>query len=360
MFRSTHSIRVLVAFSPRVRGCSLAALHTSTAREQKKFDFHEQTSSFKESAKNPAVDSRLITDDYQYIRDNYQTPRHPVMLCHGLCGFDSLNILSLAPPFSYWHGIKEALAANNIEVYTAAVAPTASIQVRAKYLLDAIVEKVPANETAADGRPVININLIGHSMGGLDARYVISRLIPERAKTLGTSDSAIKVSSLTTIATPHRGSYIADLLVASPLGPDKFPALYRVLPTMGFDDNSAEGFKQLTRAFMREKFNPTVLDDPAVAYFSYGAKARPHFFGVFRQAWERLYQQEGDNDGMVSVESAKWGEYIGTINNVDHLDLINFTNIVQYNWKRLLGIPNPFNAIALYLHVTDMLAKKGF
>jgi triacylglycerol lipase len=360
MLRPIYSLPISLVISPRASTCSLAALHTSAARRQEKFDFRETTSSLKKGAKNPTTDSRLIINDYQYINENYQTPRHPVMLCHGLCGFDSLNILSLAPPFSYWHGIKEALAANNIEVYTAAVAPTASIEVRGKYLLDAIVDQVPANETAKDGRPVININLIGHSMGGLDARYVISRLIPERAKKLRASDAAIKVSSLTTIATPHRGSYIADLLVQSPLGPDNFPALYRLLPTLGFDDNSAEGFKQLTRAFMKEEFNPTVLDDPAVAYFSYGAKARPHFFGVFRQAWERLYREEGDNDGMVSVESAKWGEYIGTINQVDHLDLINITNIVQYNWKKLLGIPNPFNAIALYLHVTDMLAKKGF
>lgn len=358
MYRSITIPRILIFVS--LRSATRAAFHTSAARWQTKFDFHEDVLSSKKSTQDPATDSRLIIDDYRYIREKYQTPRHPVMLCHGLCGFDSLNILSVAPPFSYWHGIKEALAANNIEVYTAAVAPTASIEVRAKYLLDAIVEKVPPNETGEDGLPVININLIGHSMGGLDARYVISRLIPERAATLSTGDVAVKVSSLTTIATPHRGSYLADLFVASPLGPENFPPLYRLLPTLGFDDNSADGFKQLTREFMCKKFNLTVLDDPSVAYFSYGAKARPTLFGVFRQAWARLYQKEGDNDGMVSVESAKWGEYIGTINNVDHLDLINFTNIVQYNWKKWLGIPNPFNAIALYLHVTDMLAKKGF
>src|SRR5205807_7832161 len=43
------------------------------------------------------------------------------------------------------------------------------------------------------------VHVFGHSMGGLDARYLIARL-----------GMAGRVLSLTTIATPHRGSAFAD------------------------------------------------------------------------------------------------------------------------------------------------------
>lgn len=318
--------------------------HRQAALLQREFDFHEKA----EPKKNPAKDVRLLTNEYQYLRDSYTVPKHPVMLCHGLCGFDSIDILPGVPPFSYWHGIKEALTEKGVNVYTAAVAPTASIEARAEYLLDAIMTKIPESE---DGTR--HVNLVGHSMGGLDARYVISKLIPERK-------AKITVYSLTTVASPHRGSYIADLLINSSIGPDKIPRLYKLMPSLGFDNNNPDGFKQLTRPFMAETFNPQIQDDPSVTYFSYGAQANPGFFNVFRQAWKWLYAVEGPNDGLVSVSSAQWGEYIGTIDNVDHLDLVNFTNLIKYNVARMLGRPIQFNAIALYLHITDMIAEKGF
>lgn len=308
-------------------------------------DFHE-----KPAPKAATADARLITNEYQHLRESYLSPKYPVMLCHGLNGFDSIDILPPLPAFSYWHGIKEALYASGVDVYTAAVAPTASIESRAEYLLQAIMDKISPTPGSIGLR---HVNLVGHSMGGLDARYVISKLIP-------TLKVPVKVHSLTTIATPHRGSYIADLLVQSQIGPDQFPALYKLMPSMGFENNSPDGFKQLTTRFMNEEFNKQVLDDPEVAYFSYGARANPRFFNVFRQPWLRIREKEGDNDGMVSVSSARWGEYIGTINNVDHLDLVNFTNLLQYNIARFIGRPKPFNAIAMYLYITDMLAKKGY
>lgn len=348
---SAQRLYVPTAQGSTLRRPCARALHASVraVREKKEggeFDFSDKPTT---AEKTPGKDARLFTTEYQHLRDSYSVPKHPVMLCHGLCGFDSIDILpAVVPAFSYWHGIKEALTEKGVEVYTAAVAPTSSIETRAEYLLSAIMNKIPKSE---DGTR--HVNLVGHSMGGLDARYVISKLIPERK-------AKITVYSLTTIATPHRGSYIADLLVQSSISPDRFPGLYKLLPSHGFDTNNPDGFKELTRAFMTEKFNPQILDDPAVAYFSYGARANPGYFNVFRHAWSRLYAEEGPNDGMVSVDSAKWGQYIGTIDNVDHLDLINFTNLLKYNMARWFGQPMHFNAVALYLHITDMLAEKGF
>ena len=43
------------------------------------------------------------------------------------------------------------------------------------------------------------VNLVAHSMGGLDARYLITHL-----------NMAEQVRSLTTVSTPHRGTYLVD------------------------------------------------------------------------------------------------------------------------------------------------------
>lgn len=68
---------------------------------------------------------------------------------------------------------------------------------------------------------------------------------------------------------------------------------------------------------MQEHFNKEVLDDPSVAYFSYGGDAAVsigdkwiHWLKWFHA---HLLQSDGPNDGLVSVASAKWGKYLGTI-----------------------------------------------
>jgi len=47
---------------------------------------------------------------------------------------------------------------------------------------------------------------------------------------------------------------------------------------------------------------------------------------------------EGENDGLVSVDSSRWGSYKGTVVGVDHLDLINWTN--RLRWAVWNGVGN--------------------
>lgn len=66
------------------------------------------------------------------------------------------------------------------------------------------------------------------------------------------------------------------------------------------------------------------------------------------------------NDGLVSVDSAKWGTYIGTLDQVDHLDLINWTNRARSFYDKIMWAQDPpFDPIALYLDIADKLAKRG-
>jgi triacylglycerol lipase len=220
----------------------------------------------------------------------------PILLVHGLIGYDRIKIgnFTLA---SYFRGIPELLDGAGNRVMMTRVSPTAGVAVRAGQLKAYLDRQAP-------GEPV---HILAHSMGGLDARYLVSRLL-----------DAGRVLSLTTIGTPHRGSALADW------GMKRFERLFRPcfnllrLPSQAFDD--------LTTVRCRE-FNAEVPDVPGVRYFSVAGRHEPDFL---RPGW-RLPQQiieeaEGPNDGLVSLASASYGESCEVWDG-DHLSLINWPNL---------------------------------
>ncbi|OAP64331.1 hypothetical protein AYL99_00303 [Fonsecaea erecta] len=294
---------------------------------------------------------RLIVNDYAQLRAHYLTPRYPIVLAHGLMGFDELRLAGdLLPGISYWRGIKEAFQARGITCITTEVPRTASIAERAQVLMDQIAERLSAATAREEGggQGGRQVNIVAHSMGGLDARYMISRLCP--------APSLFRVRSLTTVATPHRGSSAADMLMRD-IGPELVPRIYRLLGRMGV---ASGAFAELTTQYVTQEFNPRTPNDPAVKYFSYGASATPHLLSVFRLSHDLVAVLEGANDGLVSVRSAKWGEYKGTLAGVTHLDLINWTNRLKKMASRVGLVQERFNAVAFYLAVAEELAKEGF
>lgn len=285
--------------------------------------------------------------------------KHPIVLAHGLFGFAELKLAgSYLPPIHYWRGIQEALTAHGREVITATVPPSGTIAERAAQLRRNILD-------ASHGRPV---NIIAHSMGGLDARYMISKSRTNRASLAAaekerqhqqhqhqqhqqhqqqekheeqhTVENDVNVRALVTIATPHHGSAYADYLLAQ-IGPTHLPTLYHAwTATTGLGTGA---FDQLTRTYMRDTFNPATPDDPNTAYFSYGAALvrKPPLLSPFRASHGVLVREEGANDGLVSVDSARWGTYKGTLEGVNHLDLINWTNRLRWTIRRWMGEPEP-------------------
>ncbi|ROW08174.1 hypothetical protein VPNG_06904 [Cytospora leucostoma] len=253
---------------------------------------------------------------------------------------------SYLPPLHYWRGIKEALTAHGTEVITATVPPSGSIEERSARLRQNILE-------GSQGRPV---NIIAHSMGGLDARYMISYAHRRRLQKQQKGND-INVKALVTIATPHHGSAYADFLFDK-IGPERLTHVYDIWRRMTGLGTGA--FEQLTRRYMAEEFNPKIIDDPGVQYFSYGAALtrKPPLLSPFRGSYGVLLRTEGPNDGLVSVESAKWGTYKGTLESVSHLDLINWTNKLRWTLRKWMGEQNPFNAVAFYLEIVDMLEKE--
>ncbi|KAG0149609.1 hypothetical protein CROQUDRAFT_39614 [Cronartium quercuum f. sp. fusiforme G11] len=269
---------------------------------------------------------------------SFKKPRHPLVLCHGLFGFDLIGPEALPSlRISYWKGVKEALEEQGVEVLVARVPASASIEERARILAQFIEEKLPGRE----------VNLIGHSMGGLDSRFLITHLKP----------TSFKVVSLTTIATPHRGSSFADYVVLDLVGRKNLPKLLALIERLGIP-GGGKAFEELTLEKMA-RFNAETPDEGSVAYFSYGAAFLPGFTDLFRLPWGVIYDREGPNDGMVSVSSATWGKYRGTLENVNHMDLVGWTGRLRYAFAEWTGKKIAFEPVSFFLEVAESLADEG-
>jgi triacylglycerol lipase len=221
-------------------------------------------------------------------------PRHPVVLAHGLMGFDEIRIGRARA--DYFRGVSARLEREGCVVHRCRVAKTASIAARAGDLA-AFVNALDAER----------VNLVAHSMGGLDARWALARL-----------GLARRVASLVTVGTPHRGTPLADLgagvAVRGVLG-----ALRRV----GMD---VAGFHDLTTPRI-EEFNRAVPDAGGVHYASVvGVPARRRDVSpVLVPTFLWLGAAAGRNDGMVPADSQAWGEVIREIG-ADHFAQVGWSH----------------------------------
>lgn len=285
-----------------------------------------------DSILSEADQAPTVEQEQEHIQRKYKTPQNPLVFCHGLLGFDVLGPRNIAPmQISYWRGVREVLESNGAEVMICRVPATASIKDRAMILKEQI-------EKQYEGRTV---NLIGHSMGGLDCRYLISMLKPEK----------FKVCSLTTISTPHRGSPFADYVIDNVIGRDRLPQLLSMMESLNLP-NSGDGsaFSALGTRAMRV-FNTEVIDDPNVHYYSWGASCDPGLLDTFRWPHSVIYAKEGPNDGLVSVYSARWGEYRGTLLGVNHLEMVGWVNAMKNMFSTLTGNSVSFKPGTFYLEI---------
>ena len=218
--------------------------------------------------------------------------RAPIVLVHGLFGFAQLRFGPWVLA-DYFHGIPPALGAAGNRAFVASLSPTNGIIKRATQLKQFIQAHSPQEP----------VHVIAHSMGGLDTRHMISCL-----------GMAGRVLSLTTLGTPHRGSPFADWAL-SRIGKLVAP----VFDTLGLP---CRAFHDLTVAQCKE-FNEKTPDAPGVRYFSVAGR----FHATWRNpSWHLsapiVEKSEGASDGVVSIQSATWGESLDVWEG-DHMNLIN-------------------------------------
>jgi triacylglycerol lipase len=248
--------------------------------------------------------------------------RHPIVFCHGMLACSMLR-LQLRDEYNYFGVLRQYLEERGFRVLFPRVLPTGGVVERAQML----AEQIRRWTTEP-------INLVAHSMGGLDARYLITQL--------GMAD---QVKTLTTISTPHRGSYMADWFRANF---DRRVPLLGALRAMGI---SVEGFNDCRPSVCR-LFNERTPDAPQVRYFSYAGEVPLHkVTPMLRRAWDLLTTAEGPNDGLVSVWSARWGEFLGTVY-ADHF--------AQTPDGLFVHPSESFDSLTFILRVVENLARRGF
>jgi triacylglycerol lipase len=246
----------------------------------------------------------------------------PIVLAHGLGGFTRIGVgpVTLA---TYFRGIPQAMESSGNRVLVTRVPPLAGSDRRAQRLGEQIQQEF-------GDQPV---HLIGHSMGGLDSRRLLSDPAWRR-----------RILSVTTIGTPHLGSSLADFAKL------RVGRIYRLLERMGVDPR---GCLDVTRgeAGRFHDRHPTPSDVPCFSIA--GEPAVDAVCWPLRRFHAILAEIEGPNDGLVSTESA---HAFGTplpIWPADHLRQMNW--LVDGKAHEIGPLP-----LELYAQVIEQLASLGF
>jgi triacylglycerol lipase len=257
--------------------------------------------------------------------------KYPVVLVHGIARNDNRKRQT-----QNWGRIPETLRENNIQVYfgnTDAWGEISSNSELLKKTIDTIIK-----ETGHE-----RVNIIAHSKGGIDSRFCIWRY-----------DYGNRVASLTTIATPHQGSEIADLFFNTKIIHTK--SVKKRLKAIGklFGDVNPDIYSvnaELTTENMKE-FSANITMDHRVYYQSiYSTLREPSDDPIFSFSHAYMNKLGNESDGLVSESSARWGQ-----NSTKLQNSISHEQIVDRGGKRIHGmeIPN------LYLEIVRGLSKKGF
>jgi triacylglycerol lipase len=287
--------------------------------------------------------------------------RYPIVLVTGFTGSPSP-----ANPWSF-HGVADALRADGHIVIEAVTPPIDSTLARAR-VLGPEVDRALADNGAS------KVNLIGHSMGGLDIRVLVSEL--------GYGD---RVASVTTLSTAHRGTAVADAVLTlmptlADAAADALGRLWGRIFTPGDVGAHADLRAALTSISEAEAsaFNDAHPDDARVDYQSWAGVSS--VLGVPNPAdavacEDKLLTYHGrahvmsaalvplapivahgaltPNDGMATVDSAKWGTFRGCFP-ADHLAEVGQPSLEGKNgWTG-------FDHIAFYRTLAFDLAARGF
>ena len=233
--------------------------------------------------------------------------KYPILLLHGM-GFRDRKYLG------YWGRIPKRLEAKGAKLFYGNQDSNATIEKNAEMVAENLSEILKI--TGAE-----KVNIIAHSKGGLEARYMIS--------SLGLAD---KVASLSTINTPHNGSRTVDRLLKFPRPIIKLGSKCADIWMRMLGDKSPDTFKVLYqfKSSSAAHFNE---DNPAaegVYYQSFWFKMK-HAFSDMSMVIPYLVVKlfEGDNDGLLPEHSVIYGNYRGMytsssgrgISHADQVDL---------------------------------------
>lgn len=217
--------------------------------------------------------------------------KYPILLVHGMGARDRKLL-------GYWGRIPKTIEKTGAKVFFGNQDSNGSLEENAKTVKKSL--EAALAETGAE-----KVNIIAHSKGGLEARYLIS--------TLGMAD---KVASLTTVSTPHNGSETMDVVMKIPAPLMKFGCAIADLWFRLLGDKKPDTYSCL-RSFttaQARKFNEENHDHPDVFYQSFAFVmdrwSSDPFMG-FPYLIVGLF--EGENDGLLAPRATEWTNFRGVL-----------------------------------------------
>lgn len=309
--------------------------------------------------------------------------RYPLVLVNGI---DS------SPLFRYSERILSVLRSQGHAVHLAVDTPYESPPRRALGLWERIKE-VKA-ETGAE-----KVNLICHSLGGLDCRYLVSPGGLHWDVDAEPAEIAGSVASITTVATAHRGTRIADVSLGYFTEDERLDGITRLATFLGeafsgrqlAEDVQLRGALEALSTVEAAAWNAQIPDEPSIYYQSWAGFSAPQGLsppGQTRLLRELCRSEEGDglayyhgdydylaaplipsaqlvgennpdypgevvpNDGLAPVHSARWGHFRGCIP-ADHMEQLGQRNLPDAN------VRTGFDVARFYAEVAADLAGRG-
>lgn len=281
--------------------------------------------------------------------DTYTKTQHPIVLVHGISGFDSIGGV-----LDYFHTIPYNLERSGAKVYVASVSAFNSSEIRGQQLADYLVTL-----------PEEKFNLIGHSQGSPTSR-VAAALVPN------------KVVSVTSVNGVNAGSAVADVVLGVVPEGVAQSAISNIANSFGnlislLSDTSAPqdglagavtlstaGTAALNAALDWDGISQncsSISEDTNVGgynikMFSWtGNTAFTNIFDAtdYALAATAVAFAGEANDGLTSVCSAKLGKVIGSSYNLNHADAIN----------HLFGVTGWTNPVTLFRSHANRLKNKN-
>ena len=291
----------------------------------------------------------LLVGASAHAAGDYAKTRYPIVLVHGLFGFDSFLGVD------YFYGIPGALSRDGAQVFVAQVSAANSTEVRGEQLL-AQVKNIMAITGAS------KVNLIGHSHGGPTIRYVAG-VAPQL------------VASVTSIGGVNKGSRVADILRGVvPAGTlsetllnsaaSAFVALINLgsggtslpqTPTNALNSLTTAGSLDFNRRFPQALpsncgSGPELVN--GVRYYSWtGTLPLTNIADISDGALSIMSLViSGPNDGLVSACSSRLGKHLGDYRQ-NHLDEVN----------QVVGLSDWFSVdpVTLYRQHANRLKQLG-
>lgn len=261
--------------------------------------------------------------------------KYPLLLVHGVFFRDYRYI-------NYWGRIPRELTRNGAAVYYGRQQSAAAVEDSGRELAARIRQIV--EETGCE-----KVNIIAHSKGGLDSRAAIAH-----------AGAAPYVATLTTINTPHRGCIFAEYLLGKvpEAARQKIASAYNAaLKRLGDESPDFQAaVTDLTESACLAR-NEVTPDDPGVVYesvMSYCRRARHGKFPL-NMTYPIVKHFDGLNDGLVSVESAKWGSKFTLLEPAGKRG-ISHGDVVDLNRENIRG----FDVREFYVNLVADLKRRGY